>query len=231
MKNSYIKGTEAYWKKGYFSPNVESHFFRVFGRIFEWELKFGKKRPCKVLDFGCGEGAALLYLYKKGYDVYGVDISPENIEICRQTMPKIKSHFKVIDSLPKQEDLWFGGKFDFVTSVQTLYYLNLPDFNVRMQNLYSQMKRGAWIYTTMMGTRHWYYDYAKPAGAGLWKIDLKCPRFTIKDYYLSFVKSEKEMLQRFALFKKRHLGYYAAKYRDDEGEDFHYTFVGQKVSR
>ncbi len=42
------------------------------------------KPPCKVIDFGCGEGIYSLYLAKRGFDVVGVDISPSAIARARE---------------------------------------------------------------------------------------------------------------------------------------------------
>jgi cyclopropane fatty-acyl-phospholipid synthase-like methyltransferase len=36
---------------------------------------------------GCGTGAALLPYYKKNHTVIGLDLSPKNIEICKNIMP------------------------------------------------------------------------------------------------------------------------------------------------
>lgn len=38
----------------------------------------------RVLDIGCGAGRHLLYLQKKGYDVWGIDTSPLVLKICRK---------------------------------------------------------------------------------------------------------------------------------------------------
>lgn len=42
----------------------------------------------KFLDLGCGKGRHSVYLYKKGFDVTGVDLSPENITYATQFVPK-----------------------------------------------------------------------------------------------------------------------------------------------
>lgn len=89
------------------------------------------------------------------------------------------------------------------------------------------MKHGAIIYATMMGTKCWYYDHSVEYKDGLRKVDFSTKRLQVKDYFVNFTKSDDELLQKFNMFKKIHLGYYDAKYT--EGSEFHYTFIGQKV--
>jgi len=45
-------------------------------------------RGCRVLDAGCGTGAAAVALAERGADVVAVDISPALIEIARKRMPE-----------------------------------------------------------------------------------------------------------------------------------------------
>ena len=34
----YLQGNKDYWDKGYVATNVESHVFRMFGRILKYEF-------------------------------------------------------------------------------------------------------------------------------------------------------------------------------------------------
>lgn len=83
-------------------------FSRVYDRLMEnvpYELwaekidrfikKYGISKPCRnaedplesernlVLDLGCGTGTMTRLMYNMGYDMIGVDISPEMLEIAR----------------------------------------------------------------------------------------------------------------------------------------------------
>lgn len=225
----YHQSVSNYWAAGYPATNVESWIFRPYARIFEFELGFDKTRGKRLLDFGCGQGAALNYFRQKGLDVFGVDISETDLQVCKSKMPEIAENILCIEPKPKLDDRWFGAEFDLIVSIQTLYYLSRSDFDLRIKNLYQQLKPGGYIYVSMMGTKHWFYNHATACNDGLHKIEIKTKRVNVQDYYLSFVHSEQEMLERFSLFKRIHLGYYDCNYREDEGSDFHYTFVGQKV--
>src|SRR5208283_5150405 len=97
----YLEKNHDYWQKGYQAENVESFVFRPYGVVFKAELGIDGSKHEKCLDFGCGQGAALGFFKKKGFDVYGVDISQVDIECCKQKMPEISEHFAVIDPKPR----------------------------------------------------------------------------------------------------------------------------------
>jgi len=107
---NYLKENYNYWEKGYEADNVESQVFRVYGRIFRAQFGLDGSKKEKLLDFGCGCGAALEFFFKKGFDVYGVDISAVDIERCKARMPQISDHFAVIEPKPKTEDVFWGGE-------------------------------------------------------------------------------------------------------------------------
>ncbi len=56
---------------------------------------FLKKHPGKSLELGCGSGRLLLPLFKKGYDIEGVEISADMIEILQAEAQKLQLSPKV----------------------------------------------------------------------------------------------------------------------------------------
>jgi len=48
---------------------------------------------CTVLDIGCGAGSNVLYLARRGYRAYGIDISPKAIEAARDRAQK--AHLRI----------------------------------------------------------------------------------------------------------------------------------------
>lgn len=224
----YLVKNKAYWDKGYEAENVESFVFRPYGRIFKWQFGLSGARGERLLDFGCGAGAALGFFKGKGFDVYGVDISRTDIERCRRRMPDVADHFAVIDPKPSRRDRFFGGKFDLVIAIQALYYYSDADMEERLLSLRDQMLPGALIYATMMGPRNYYYKHSVARGGGLREVRFSKPRLKVSNYFVNFTRSPKDLLRKFRMFKKVHVGYYDALYREDEGSDFHYTFVGRK---
>jgi len=225
----YFEKNKEYWDKGYDADHTESFVFRPYGRVFKYEFGIDGSKHERVLDFGCGQGAALRFFDSKGFDSYGVDISGPDIEVCKQRMPHIAENFMVVDPKPKPNDIWFGGNFDLVVAIQSLYYFNNTDFKVRIESIYNMIRPGGYIYASMMGTKCWYYKNSVPYKDGLRKVTINTPRLKLDDYYIFIIESKEELLERFGMFKKIHIGYYDACYREDEESDFHYTFIGQKV--
>ena len=120
------------------SPDVSESFYRHHARRYsevshaflqsvytdashsglnnDWDLLERAKSLApgkRCLDAGCGAGARDVYaLWQAGYDVYGVDAVPENIEVAREMHAAIAARVAVADlrqPLPF-EDL----SFDFV---------------------------------------------------------------------------------------------------------------------
>lgn len=225
---TYLQKNQEYYDQGYEAENVESYVFRAYGRIFKHDFKMDGSKHEKVLDFGCGSGAALKFLKSKGFDVYGADISVPDLNRAKRHMPDIADHFAHIEPKPKSTDMFFGGGFDLVISIQTLYFLNNTDMQVRLKSLYNMMKPGAYIYASMMGTKAWFSKYATPKEDGMSAINFSNDRITYKDLYVNLTKDEAELEKKFSMFKKIYIGYYDRNYRN-EGSEFHYTFVGKKV--
>jgi cyclopropane fatty-acyl-phospholipid synthase-like methyltransferase len=157
-----------------------------------------------------------------------VDISEVDIRLAQTRMPDIKDNFLVIPPKPATGDRFFGGQFDAVISIQTLYFLSDTDLQVRLKSLYEMMKPGALIYVSMMGTQSYFSKYATPAEDGLSRIDFANDRIAYKDFYVNLTRNEQDLEEKFSLFKKVYIGYYDRNYRN-EGSEFHYTFTGQKV--
>jgi SAM-dependent methyltransferase len=226
-KAEYLDKNAEYWKGRYDAPNVESFIFRMFGRILRFDYGIDGSNHERILDFGCGQGGNLNFFDKLGFDCYGVDIAANDVAIAKSVMPHIADHFSVIDSKPNADQLFFGGDMDVVISIQTLNFLSDSDFEVAIQCLYNNMKRGAKIYATWDGWTHYYRQHATYVGDGLWNVKFKTDRLDY-DLYTTFIKDKDDMREKFKLFKPVYLDYYDSSFRE-EGSEFRYTFFGIKA--
>ena len=235
MENNYKKINEKFWNRVYYAPNVESFIFRLKPELLD--LFINSKKKLKVLDYGCGEGSNIHYLIKKhGYDGYGVDISESSIKNCQKKINKKK--FKFIDFDVNQNDNFFNKKFDLIISIQVLYYLNDIDLKNRLISLNEMLKPGGYVFFTMMGTKNEYYKYfcdKRKSNDGLYKVDLssdknykKRQKQSIYYHYINFTKSEKDLKNKFRLFKPLKIGYYDLSLTSTKESGHHYTFLGKK---
>ncbi|MFH2204211.1 MAG: class I SAM-dependent methyltransferase [Elusimicrobiota bacterium] len=230
-ESAYLERNQAYWRrgyKGYADEHIESFVFRPYGRIIEKELGDRGAGPRKLLDFGCGAGAPARFFLSKGFAVYGVDISEANIECCKRRMPEIADHFAVIDAAPDAGGNFWDGDYDLVVAIQSLYYFSNKDLRVALNSMHRQMKPGALIYATMIGTKCWCFEHSASMKDGLRRFEVKNERSQIDYHYVNFVEDENELCAKFDMFRKLHVGFHSERFREDEGIDFHYTYVGKK---
>jgi SAM-dependent methyltransferase len=218
----YLEENLAYWSRGYDAENVDHPVFRFYGRI----LKHDGPTSGRLLDFGCGQGSAVAFFHAKGYDAYGVDVSDVDLVAARDRFPALADRFERINPKPSRDDRWFGGDFDVITAIQSLYYLGEHDLHERLRSLHAQLRTGGVFYATMIGTASWYYELSEPAEQGMRRVTLR-GRLSGSQVCL-FTGSEEQLMERFSMFEPLHVGFYSERFRSDEGPGFHYAFVGRR---
>ncbi len=81
----------------------------------------------RVLDIGCGGGRWSLYLQKKGHDVFGIDISPLAVKVCRERglrNVRVTSISEIDSSLGKFDTiLMMGNNFGLFESPKQARHL------------------------------------------------------------------------------------------------------------
>ena len=224
--SEYLERNATYWSNTYDAPNVESFIFRFYGRILKFDYGIDGSKHERILDFGCGQGAALNFFDRLGFNCFGVDIAGNDIAAARQRMPHIADHFTTIEPKPDEKTWFFGGDFDVVISIQTLDFLSDTDFAQAIKCLWNNMKPGAKIYASMNGWTMYYRNHGTYAGDGLWHVKFKTSRVDY-DLFLNFVNSKEDMKNKFSLFKPVYLDYYDLSFRE-EGSELRYTFFGIK---
>src|SRR5580704_11407630 len=98
--SEYLERNAAYWSNAYDAPNVESFIFRFYGRILKFDYGIDGSNHERLLDFGCGQGAALRYFDRLGFECSGVDIAANDIAVAREHLPHRADHLAVIDPTP-----------------------------------------------------------------------------------------------------------------------------------
>ena len=109
--------TARYYDKIYSGKDYQAEVQRLLP-ITREHLGSGGKR---LLDVACGTGLHIEYL-KEQFDVEGLDISQELLEIARQRNPKMLFH------QADMMDFYLGHKYDVVTCLfGSIGYVKTPD--------------------------------------------------------------------------------------------------------
>ncbi len=136
MNNSW----EKIWKSNFsvIDKNIPSTNLSLF---YKHHLIKMKKKSIRILDHGCGNGRNFFYLKKKGYDVYGTDISNH---IIKNNKKYLKSKNKFLTGTLKEID-FKNNFFDAILSDASLYYQKKKFMFEEVDEFYRIMKKGALI--------------------------------------------------------------------------------------
>lgn len=224
MKNIINKKTyDKKYEAGYGIMYPEGHIIRFYECFLKYEYGITGKRKEKLFDFGCGNGTHSLFFCRKGFDVYGCDISKLAIEQAKQRCPSGK--FETIESGQRINNLFGETRFDIIIANQSLYYLDDSCFQSTLEDIYDMLVPGGLVYFTMMGTKSYYYDCADTKKYnGLQKVTLT-GRLN-ETSYIRFINNEKELMKIFNLWDCLWIGFYS--YSKREGASFHWQFLGRK---
>ena len=231
MTLDYLSLNQEYWNGLYYAPNPESFIFRFYGRILHHDYGIDGSAGESILDFGCGQGGALSFFRTKGFNTYGVDIAPKDLEVAKLSIPDQKDNFLLVDKQPDEDLIFFphvhnNGGFDVVISIQTLDFLSNTDFQKAIKCIYNNMKPGAKIYASMNSCEMYYKKHSTYIGDGLWHVKFDNGRVKY-DLGLNFTKDKDELREKFSLFKPIYLDHYDHSFRE-EGSEKRFTFFGIK---
>lgn len=222
-----------YWDGRYFAPNVENFIFRFYGRILKFDFGLDGSGSQKVFDFGCGEGGALHFFHKQGFQVYGADIAENDLGIARNSWgSNFPENFETISPKPVRNQKYLSGVIsdaqwiDVAISIQTLDFLSDTDCEIVLNNIYDQMKPGSIIFASFNGYQMYYRNHAKYLEDGLWHVKFSNDRVNY-DLNLNFIESKEKLIEKFHMFKPKYVDYYDSSFRN-EGSEFRWTFTGTK---
>ena len=101
-------------------------------QVFFDIIKFSKiNKKSYILDIGCGSGLSTLPFAKKGYDITGIDISKEMIEMAKNNAHGYKNLKYIASSFETYN--FKSNRFDLIISGQAFQpQLFLPSFSTNM---------------------------------------------------------------------------------------------------
>ena len=122
--------------------------------IDAWDVK---RKVRRILDVGCGNGRHVVFFAEQGFDVYGVDISEEAIEITNAWLQRkgLEANLKVGDvvKLPFENQY-----FEVVISHEVLDHVPFSEAKKAMQEIRRVSADGAYIYITLRSTEDSEYS-------------------------------------------------------------------------
>ena len=171
------------------------------------------KDNSKVLEIGCGPGNITKYLLSKrpDFDIYGIDIAPNMIELAKKNNPL--ASFAIMDSRQIDE---LKTKFDGIVCGFCLPYLSQTDSQKLITDCYNLLNENGLIYISFVegdqiksdfqvnnsGDRSYFYFYNLD--------DLKSKLIESKfdeltTFKVEYKKSEKEIdIHTILTAKKKH---------------------------
>ncbi|GAB4280997.1 MAG: hypothetical protein Kow0068_05440 [Marinilabiliales bacterium] len=124
---------EQYGRDDYLSPVTVKRYIELLNKFEKY------RKTNKILDIGCGIGYFLEEAKKRGWDVYGTEISEKAIEICKQK--GVKMYKGKIENVNLPENT-----FDVITSFEVLEHINYPQEDVKKKKLL--LRQGGVFYFT-----------------------------------------------------------------------------------
>jgi ubiquinone/menaquinone biosynthesis C-methylase UbiE len=110
------------------------------------------------LDFGCGNGAAAIYLASKhGLDVTGIDVDPEQIEAARaMNTETTKARFLTVDGTKVP----FGdNEFNFVATHKVTHHI--PDWHTALRQMVRVLRANGYLIYTDFVVPSWLASVGK----------------------------------------------------------------------
>jgi ubiquinone/menaquinone biosynthesis C-methylase UbiE len=119
----------------------------IYGRyqLFEEVVEDLDKLPrgAKVLDLGAGTGHLSDFIHKKGFEVVGVEPSPEMLKLARDNFKDITFADGISVKIPYPDN-----SFDYVVSIEVLRYLNPEDVAKTYNEVCRVLKPGGVFHVT-----------------------------------------------------------------------------------
>jgi len=148
---------------GWADDGSYDHKARSFDRIV---AAYNIPKGARILELGCGAGNTALCIAGKGFDAYGIDISPEGIKWAKENAQRrhLEAHFRVgsvIDLQPFEDEF-----FDMVFDGDCLWMVLGADRPACFASIFRKLKPGGIVYAQAHVVRDGFrkrYDIAPGA--------------------------------------------------------------------
>lgn len=127
------------------SSNLQELFGGIDIYLFDQLLKGRFVPGMRVLDAGCGTGRNLVYLLRSGYEVFGVDESPESVSQTRRLAAALAPHLPADNFRVEtvKEMSFEDAGFDVVLSSAVLHFARDEEqWQAMVKEMWRVLKRG-----------------------------------------------------------------------------------------
>ena len=146
------RGEEALSKKRWdslYCSGAEKEWGVVNEHIPEIVQLLARRGAKTVLDLGCGSGRHVVYLAERGFQVFGIDLSPEGIQKAKQllvqrSLPAKLKVESIYRPLPYPDSF-----FDAVISIHTFHHARIEDIRKAISELQRILKPDGILFITV----------------------------------------------------------------------------------
>ncbi len=114
----------------------------------------------KMLDLGCGAGRHLVFLARKGFEVYGTDISEIGLDQARRQLRK-----EELEAELKRSDMtvipYADSFFDALISIWVIYHNPLEAMRKTVSEIHRVLNEGGLVFLTFQSKRSYKFGKGK----------------------------------------------------------------------
>jgi len=122
---------------------------------------FSEKGIRRILDLGCGTGRHLLFLLKRGFEVYGLDGSPNGLEIAKNWITEENLSSELVCQKIEHKFPYKDGFFDAVISIQVIHHNLMKDIIFTVKEIERILKPEGFIFFTFPLLQGFYVQKQK----------------------------------------------------------------------
>ncbi len=125
----------------------------------EFAIRLNESFSKVAIDCGCGMGNDIEYLERQNYHVFGFDINPDSISICRSRFCS-KPNVKLFES---SFEFFEYPKAGVVIANSSLFFADSGQFGATWERIDASIEVGGVFAGDFMGTKDsWAYNYHRP---------------------------------------------------------------------
>jgi ubiquinone/menaquinone biosynthesis C-methylase UbiE len=119
----------------------------------------------KILILGSGGGRHIVYFAQQGFEVTGIDISEVGIEVTQEKLNKLKLKSTLLSGIEAKNLHCFQDKsFDAVLAFSVLYYQNIDEFILSLNEVSRVLKREGSFFFNMRTKDDWRFNCSTSIG-------------------------------------------------------------------